>query len=1338
MIERPVIDTDSGSPYENRKYIESVTRKVLKQNLNTEKQAAISSQDLHESFVESLDWHDDFDDDVKIRFGRGLKAIDETVISDSIKTRKRDNKLDVASTTNVSSKLRNSPPIFYDNSSISQDWHNNTITDLIDIFNVHHGASDQSMKKAQQPILMNVDSDEDLEVAEQKYVNHETPRIKRTAPSYRAFYDDMNHNQRDFEEADENLGDSFQLPNNLEDRYDGVYDGHATPYGNNDIQDLDPYFKTTRSTNSRKKKKPGKKHSSDKHGKKSNLHSSSSRNRRHHTHRSDMSKNADRGGWKPKKKDKSEASSLAGHTRVQKSKTAEQGFLRAGINEALGEKVLYENAEDQSTVKSEEDDARRKEITLLLAADSIDDESQMDVALHGELAGKIVEQIFQQASKGSRDIKTVQKNDQLKSVLAPGLQRNYKTEDVIAVDKIYRQGFNETGMNHTETMMKRIMELLGKLIVNEVQRKTCVFLSPDTREFLGWMLEVDQEEESFEEALQLPLVHEEIIPEQDSRRKFLFDATSVREGEEDISNLQKKVKVLETLVKEYNALTTKEKTEVRTVHDYLIRQLNQLLQYIETREAAGKFARMPIAAARTGSILQYQSAMPNATNASFPMTKDAFSSPISHAEPRHREIRSLDKVSTKQHRKTKREKIRNNRKNANRRKPIQRHKKRRKHQDRARLSPGFGKSRRKRANLKENNSVYLGYEKPTIYDSFDLLNAKLPEKKKKRKRELVDKKNAATENDRMLDLLPIKGKNRLEDEVILLNKREAWKRENEKQLEEVAFGKDMRNITRREKERLEKLAEGDKRKAIDEASSRTKREGNIRGISTVRGVDRPDKTYTASEIGNGESEKNLKSKDDNGNNGARGDKLELVERRINVFADNRSNAATDTAVAEVGTREKLATSAGANNQVKGKLCGINRETKIDKASGSTSRVNLTNDTKPRVSKERRKVSQAEKEADDNAVKLNRTTNYRSEETDPEIELKNLRRERGEKIYGVADRRMTDSLYDDDNLARNKFRKKYVAKLDEPGDLDARPENNLELLRLRSNKWSNGVVEWKLLPVMKRSPYYDDRALSRIRLMETERPAFSYVKDVELEPNVYLSSPKPWRFKHRKKRNKVRLINGNDTFSRGIYPKAKQAFEIARFENPRINSKIFPEARKLARLRNGGKSKSVAEFVVPFMLKASDREISRSRNDPELGDPMIYDGLGLRLPVWPYYDNSPILHFVPDIRGRDDDAHRYPAGVYLEYGPFKEHARNLNRRVARQNRFRLRTFEEEAVDFPGDNLGNESSESRFAHGKFRVKTDEPALANHEDYFVSNETKDTQKLKKSNETKIKLKR
>lgn len=47
--------------------------------------------------------------------------------------------------------------------------------------------------------------------------------------------------------------------------------------------------------------------------------------------------------------------------------------------------------------------------------------------------------------------------------------------------------------------MKRVTELLDKLILDEIQRKTCISLSPDMREFLGWILEVDREEESLDE-----------------------------------------------------------------------------------------------------------------------------------------------------------------------------------------------------------------------------------------------------------------------------------------------------------------------------------------------------------------------------------------------------------------------------------------------------------------------------------------------------------------------------------------------------------------------------------------------------------------------------------------------------------------------------------------------------------------------------------------------------------------------------------------------------------------------------------------------------------------------
>lgn len=322
-----------------------------------EKQAAINSQDLHESFVESLDWHDDFDDNVKVRLGRGLKAINETVISDFNKTYDQDNKLDVANATNVNLEpTQISSQTFHNNSSMSQQhlvWYNNTIMDLNNIFNNHHGVSNQNAKNVQESILMNTVDDEDLEAAEQKYVNNQTPRIKRAAVSYSAFYDDLN--QRDFDKIDKSLDNQFHSPNILKNRFDGAYHGYETGNWNSDIQDLDQYSKIPR-TNMRKKGKSRKrskknKHSSEKHAKEGSSRSSSSRNRRHHAHRPDMSKNVNRSDLKSKQKNKAEASPLIGRTRLQKSKTAEQGLLRAGMNEASGKKVLYENAEIQSVSK---------------------------------------------------------------------------------------------------------------------------------------------------------------------------------------------------------------------------------------------------------------------------------------------------------------------------------------------------------------------------------------------------------------------------------------------------------------------------------------------------------------------------------------------------------------------------------------------------------------------------------------------------------------------------------------------------------------------------------------------------------------------------------------------------------------------------------------------------------------------------------------------------------------------------------------------------------------------------------------------------------------------------
>ncbi|XP_018338030.1 PREDICTED: uncharacterized protein LOC108746039 [Trachymyrmex septentrionalis] len=1338
---RPVIDTDSETSHENTKYIESKTHESLKRNLNLEKQSAISSQDLYESFVESPYWYDD--SNVKVRLGRELKATNDTIISDL---------LNAENATSLQT--------FHDNSSKSQNWHNNTITNSFNIFNNNnnHNVPERKIKNVQESILMNtvnMDGD-DLEGAEQKYVNNQT-RIRRAAISYRTFYDNLNQNQHDYDEMSRNLGNQFHSPNIVKNQFDEPYDGYQI--GNSDTQNRDQYSKIPRANTRKKKSGKGNKknkHFSKKHAEKNSSHSSSNRNRKHHIQQSDMSNWGDL-----KQKNKAEVSPLIKRTKVQKSKTAEQGLLRARMNEALGEKVFYGN---QSTVKPEVDDVRRKEITLLLAADNIDDESQMDVALHGELAGKIVEQIFEQ----------VQKNDRLKSVLGPGLQRDRKTEDVIR-GNIYQQGLDKDGTNHTETM-KKVMGLLDTLILNEVQKKTCVTLSPDMREFLGWMLEMDQEKELLqeEEAPPLPLVREKIIPEQDTGRKFLFDSTVEQKGEGNINDLQTRVKILETLVKEYNALPAEEKTKVQAAHDYLIQQLNLLLQHIEARETAetrGKPTSMFGAArGRTGNVLQYKSAVPNTINANHSMTKDAFSLPIdshnlirfnnsfetidkqlhdSHVAFGRRETRSIDNIPSKRRRrrKTKRQRFRNQKKKKNHRQSRQKHNEHHRRLDHVGSSLGYKKSRQKRANPEEKNDqvslYYLSYEKPKIYDSFDLLDAKLKRKRKKRK--LIGKKNATIKTDRILDLLPIKGKNRMEDEVILLNKREG-KKENEEQLEEVAFGKDMRNSTKKERERFEKLTEGDKHKppSINETSFRMKREDIIRKTLTGESTDRSNKSHAAFKIRDGESWNN--SEINNVNGVKNKNKLELVERRINVFANNKTDAAIDSAATEVSAEEKLATNGGANNQIKGKLRAINRETKIDKANGSTSFVNLTRNAKPRVSEERQKVSVTEKEADDNAVKLNRATNYRREEIDPEIELKNLRQGREKKIYDVANWKTGNYFYDDDNLSRNKLREKYMAKLDELGDLDTDPENNFVLLRLRNNKWLNDV-EWKLLPIIKQSPY-DDYALPRIRLIEKETPVSSDIKDVQPQSNSYLIGPKFWQRKHRKRNSVFDIspifkITDSDHFPRKIRRKAKRASEIARFKDLQVDPKIILKIQRLSRPWNNKRSNGVAEFRMPFVLKNPNREfreIFRSRNHPEpIDDRVIYDAVGLQLPVWPYqyYDDftdSSTFHFVPDIHGRSNEVYQYPAETYFEYGPFKKHrAHDANWRFARRNTFRSEG--EDTNNFPTNNLTNKSLKSRFSQRKFRVESATAALANGEDYFVSGETKYTGKNARKIEDKTK---
>lgn len=183
----------------------------------------------------------------------------------------------------------------------------------------------------------------------------------------------------------------------------------------------------------------------------------------------------------------------------------------------------------------------------------------------------------------------------------------------------------------------------------------------------------------------------------------------------------------------------------------------------------------------------------------------------------------------------------------------------------------------------------------------------LKKKREIRKRDNVTIANLYNDN---FDDLPVKGKNLAEDEMILLNKRESWKKQNERQLEEVAFGKDMRNKLR-EEEQFERLTGIKGKKIVNDEKPREKRENN-----KIEKIEEGKKTFIRSTLNNVTLNINttvvshyelttvhsspnfvndkiisLKKPNDTSENE---EKLKMMERGINVYADDKNETSRTT------------------------------------------------------------------------------------------------------------------------------------------------------------------------------------------------------------------------------------------------------------------------------------------------------------------------------------------------------------------------------------------------------------------------------------------------------------
>ncbi|KAG7188471.1 hypothetical protein KM043_008110 [Ampulex compressa] len=683
-------EPDSKFSQNSQVYLEPAFPHEVIPNKNRGGQTDFGSEDLQESFVEPLDWFDDSDDDMKVRLSRGLRSME---ISAPLELADWKNTRSITDRNNLtSSKIFNSQSS--DKSFGSENVTDTALTTKRDIVNISNRVRREISKGYR-----------------------DRNRVEINAPDFDKY--SMNSLQQDYNFPRSKIFKTSRVNNyrtapNLdrfeEDRYRVNIKDKRDRHGNSKADKILELRTKNRRAKGKKKKhssKASRKLVKKDHLMASNrLHAANRRNRRHkHYPVLKASRRRDHAGKLNKKRKSKRVSSHYAHPlAVQKSRRKKKKHSRRTTkNENLNEdariankEVILESAARRHTAKFEDDSQRRK-IAMLLTADDPEDESQMESALHGELAGNIVDKIFQQ----------VQNNEALKVALGPGLYRKHKPEDAIAADKVYRKALDEDEVKHTEDLMKRVMELLGRLILDEVQRKTCVSLSPDLQVFLEWILGVGQKRQGPAASL----LRDEEVPGHREDQKFLFNDSSDEARDVEIDELHKKIRVMESLIEEYNALTEREKTRVRSVHEYLIKQLDSLLKYIEAKEAAAKsLSRAGLSRRKIRTSLEQQKISNGTLNW---VNMEHFDDHLGRSRAARRYIRSSNAASRshskhKRHekRKKKHRKHQKGKNNAGRssKRRMQVHKE---------LQP-----RRKRANSNEDlsDTFNSAYEKPMIYN----------------------------------------------------------------------------------------------------------------------------------------------------------------------------------------------------------------------------------------------------------------------------------------------------------------------------------------------------------------------------------------------------------------------------------------------------------------------------------------------------------------------------------------------------------------------------------------------------------------------------------------------
>ncbi|XP_031786262.1 uncharacterized protein LOC103315356 [Nasonia vitripennis] len=237
--------------------------------------------------------------------------------------------------------------------------------------------------------------------------------------------------------------------------------------------------------------------------------------------------------------------------------------LKSGDDSAESDDDFFEGIRLGRALKSisKGGDSRVNNFTKLLLMENEGDKSQMNRALHGDLAKEIVNAIFDQ----------MKNREAFHKMTNFGYEYDVNPQDSVVIDNMYRRERDFETDDATASITKKLMTVVQQLISEEIEKKSCPALPPDLQDFLQWLVQVEAIDRKDSETLNV-------------KQEQSITNNNPGDGSFSIVDLNEwytKAETLKSLLNEYEGLSKREKNKVRAIHEYLVTRLEFVKAYLE-------------------------------------------------------------------------------------------------------------------------------------------------------------------------------------------------------------------------------------------------------------------------------------------------------------------------------------------------------------------------------------------------------------------------------------------------------------------------------------------------------------------------------------------------------------------------------------------------------------------------------------------------------------------------------------------------------------------------------------------------------------------------------------